>query len=205
MTIRRLDGGANVATATTNDVESIRRQMAQIRQRLHQDMKGVVAGAEAASDWRHYVRLYPWAALGVAAAAGFLVVPRKKRSVTRTAEEAAEATVERISEAADTLNAKARKAGRAVRETVEPKSETKKKGLIAGAIGLLAPMALRAAQSYAVSYVEGWIAQQQAAAMGAGPGMAPGQSAGPGHPQQPPQSSSGRPGQPPFGYPRPPQ
>ena len=41
-----------MATATTqkNDVEEIRRSMAQIRQRLHQDMQGMVAGAEAASE-----------------------------------------------------------------------------------------------------------------------------------------------------------
>ena len=62
--------------------------MAQIRQRLHQDMQGVVAGAEAASDWKHYVRLYPWAALGVwPSPAGFLVIPRRRRSVSKTAEE----------------------------------------------------------------------------------------------------------------------
>lgn len=163
-----------MATATTNDVDSVRRQMAQIRQRLHQDMQGVVAGAEAASDWKHYVRLYPWASLGAAILVGYLVIPRKRRSVTKTAEKAAEAAVSRIAEAVEangfkTTHEAAREAGTA--------KEVKKKGWIGGLIGLAVPMALRAAQGYALSYMENWIAQQHAAAaagpMGPAPGEAP--------------------------------
>ena len=141
--------------AKTESVDDIRRRMAQIRQRLHQDMQGVVAGAEAASDWKHYIRLYPWAALGVAFAAGFVVVPRRRRSVTKTAEKAAEAAVAKMTGAVE-----------AVASVSEPKPEKSRKGLIGAAFGLLGPLALRYAQSYALGYVENWIAQQQAAAMG---------------------------------------
>ncbi len=169
-----------MATATINEVDSIRREMAQIRQRLHQDMQGVVAGAEAASDWRHYVRLYPWAALGVAAVAGFVVVPRKRRSVTQAAEKAAEAAVSKIADVVESNGIK--KTRESIAEAVEPK-EAKKKGWIGGLIALAAPMALRAVQGYALSYVENWIAQQQQAAAG---GPADGPSAGPVPPGAPP-------------------
>ena len=41
------------------------------------------------TDWTFYVRRFPWAAVGLAAAAGFLLVPRKKTTVTPTAEQLA--------------------------------------------------------------------------------------------------------------------
>ena len=52
--------------SVSNEVDEIRRQMAQIRRELHEDVQGVVAGAEAVADWRRYIRLYPWAAVGAA-------------------------------------------------------------------------------------------------------------------------------------------
>ena len=159
-----------MATETTDEVADIRRQMAQIRQRLHQDMQGVVAGADAASDWKHYVRIYPWAALGLALATGFLIVPRKRRSATKVAEE----TVARVAEESH-----------AVLEKVQEKP---KKGLIAGLFGLVMPLALRAGQSYALGFVENWIAQQQAAATGPAPAGSPpsGQAPGARGPVRPP-------------------
>ncbi len=167
----------------TDDVDEIRRNMAQIRQRLHQDMQGVVAGAEAASDWKHYVRLYPFAALGLAFVGGFLIVPRRRRSVSKTARKAAEAVLAEVGEKAE-----------AASESIKPKAaEPKKKGLIGGAFALLSPFLLKAAQNYAMAYVESWIAQQQQAQQSAGPpgfGV-PGGFAGPG---MPPQQGGPRPG-----------
>ena len=157
-----------MATGTTNEVDDIRRQMAQIRQRLHQDMQGVVAGADAASDWKHYVRLYPWAALGACLLGGFLIVPRKRRSVTKTAEKAAEAAVARVTGVVEAAGNGASRAASNVAQAVSEKPE-KKKGWIGSLIGLAMPMALRAAQGYAMSYMENWIAQQQMAATGGGP------------------------------------
>ena len=73
-----------MATATaTNESDEIRRKMAQIRRDLHEDVREVVAGAEAATNWRRYVRAYPWASVGIAAAVGFLAVPRVSRSLIR--------------------------------------------------------------------------------------------------------------------------
>jgi hypothetical protein len=33
------------------------------------------------TDWRYYCRAYPWASMGAAAAAGYLLVPRRARVV----------------------------------------------------------------------------------------------------------------------------
>jgi hypothetical protein len=139
-----------VATATTNDVDEIRRRMAQIRRELHLDMQGVVAGAEAATDWRYYVRLYPWAALGAAFGLGFFVVPRR-RSVTRAAEKAAEQVVSRVQEVAQSAKLETPR---------QVEKEKKRSGLIGALMGMVVPVAVRAAQSYAAQFVENWIAQQ---------------------------------------------
>lgn len=155
-----------MAIGTNNEVDQIRSQMAQIRQKLHQDMQGVVAGAEAASDWKYYVRLYPWAAVAACLAVGFVVVPRKRRSVSQTAEKAAEKAVAKVTGAVEVNGASLLMS--------KPTAE-KKKGWIAGAFALAAPLALRAAQTYALSYMEQWMAQQQAAATGP-PGPPPGSS-----------------------------
>lgn len=154
------------SSAKADSADDIRRQMAQIRQRLHQDMQGVVAGAEAASDWKHYVRMYPWVTLGAALAAGYFVIPRKRTSATKTAEKAADVLVAKLNAASEPAPAPA------------ANPEPSKKGWIGSAIGLLGPLALRAAQSYALGYVETWIAQQQAAAEGVSAGPPPGPAAG---------------------------
>jgi hypothetical protein len=70
----------------SNEADEIRHRMAQLRSELHHDMRGVVAGAKDATDWRSYIRKRPWLAIGVAFAAGYLVVPRRSTVVVRTAE-----------------------------------------------------------------------------------------------------------------------
>jgi hypothetical protein len=161
-----------VATAT-NETDEIRRRMAQIRHQLHEDVREVVAGTEAVTDWRRYVRMYPWATVGVVTAAGYMLVPRRRRSVPRD--------VARQSDVAE------------MREELErarvPEQEKERRAsLVGAAFGMLAPMAWRVAQNYAMGYVEQWIAQQQQQYMaGAGPSHG-------GQPSQPqPQPPSGRP------------
>ena len=70
-----------MATAP-QEIDDVRRRMAQIRRELHEDVKGVVEGAEAATDWRRYVRNYPWATTGLALAIGYLVIPRRHKPTT---------------------------------------------------------------------------------------------------------------------------
>ncbi len=166
-----------MATAS-NDIDSIRQQMAQIRHELHQDVVGVVENAEAATDWRRYYRMYPWPSLAVALAIGYLIVPKRRRKIPRDL--ATHADIAQIREA--------------VQEVKEPAKKAASKGLLGGLFGMLVPVVVRAAQGYAMQYFETWLAQQQnlLAGLGAAPPPAPG---GPGLPSSPGQPSS--PGRPP--------
>ncbi|MHC5544836.1 hypothetical protein ACYOEI_41915, partial [Singulisphaera rosea] len=65
----------------TNDADEILRQMALIRRDLHEDVRGVVASAEAVTDWHRHIRNHPWLALGAATAVGYFVVPRRHKVV----------------------------------------------------------------------------------------------------------------------------
>jgi hypothetical protein len=185
-----------LATATTNDIDEIRRKMAQIRRELHEDVREVVAGAGEVTDWRRYVRAYPWAAVGVTAGVGCLVgylfVHKPKRGVPRDV--ARKADVAEVREAV----AQALDAG-----SDEPK---RRKSLVGAAFAMLTPLAWRAAQNYAMGYLEQWIAQQQQqyfATSGPPPGgipphgtPGPGTGPAPG-PGQRPGPGPGRPGGPP--------
>jgi hypothetical protein len=131
-----------------NDVDEIRRQMALIRLHLHNDVQEVVAGAGEVANWRRYVRSYPWAAVGLAVAAGYLIVPRRRRKVP--ADLARKADVHEIIQE--------------VRESDRPEPRPRK-SLIGLGFGMLAPLAWRVAQNYAMSYLDQWIVQQQQHAM----------------------------------------
>ena len=118
------------AKTTAAEITEIQRQMAQVRHELHQEAREMVKGAESLTDWRSHVRHHPWLALGAAAAVGYLIVPRRRQ------------------EPAPTIVAVApQPAGAMVpaRAAAEPKK--KRWGLIGSAVGLLAPIAVRAAQT----------------------------------------------------------
>src|SRR5688572_33312738 len=51
--------------------------MADVRYDLDEDVQEIVEGARDMSQWRSYVRAYPWWCLGGALALGYLVVPRR--------------------------------------------------------------------------------------------------------------------------------
>ena len=145
-----------MATATS-DTDEIRRKMAQIRRELHEDVREVVAGAGAVTDWRRYVRSYPWASVGVATAAGFLVVPRRSRGFPGDAARQSD-----VAEVRDEL--------RQAREAAPEAEEKRRKSLVGAALAMAAPLAWRFAQNYALAYLEQWIALRQQQAMAqAGP------------------------------------
>jgi len=144
--------------ANGNAIDDIRRQMAQIRRELHEDIQGVVAGAEAVTDWRRYVRLYPWPSVAAAFVVGYLIVPKRRKSVAEVVQEVVPAT-QKVVEI----------------PTVRKKQE-KRGSLIGKLFGLLMPIGVKAAQSYATSFLESWIAQQGMA------GVIPGMPGGPGGP-----------------------
>ena len=159
------------AKPTAAEISEIQRRMAQVRHELHAEVREAVQGAQSLTDWRSHVRHHPWLALGAAAAVGYLIVPRRRH------------------EPAPTIVAVTPHAASAALPSpaaAEPKKK-KRWGLIGSAVGLLAPIAVRAAQNYAIQYLEQWIAAQPpgggASLFGAGlmPGSTPpGGGSGPG-------------------------
>lgn len=183
-----------MATVTTDDVDAIRRQMAKIRSELHEDVRGVVEAAESAWNWRGYITAYPMMSLAVAAGVGYLIVPRRRKP-------AAAAPVVVVQKAADAVQSAAQ----------APETERRKKSLISAGLGMLATLALKSAQNYALHYAQQWLAEKQmqfiqgAEAQGLVPtqmGMAPTYGQNPGYGAYPPQPGRpqgpipGRPGGP---------
>ena len=72
-----------------DEARDVVERMSALRRELVHDVEHVAESAKAMTDWTFYVRRFPWAAVGVAAAAGFLLVPRKKTTVTPTADQLA--------------------------------------------------------------------------------------------------------------------
>jgi len=131
-----------MATANSTisaEISDIQRRMAQVRREMHQEVQGAVKGAQALTDWRALVRGHPWLALGVAAAAGYLLVPRRRRETPTVVGPGA--PVEAAAAAPD-QPAQARRAGPSTIGTV---------------FDLLAPIAVRAAQNFALQYLEQWL------------------------------------------------
>jgi hypothetical protein len=159
-----------VSTAS-NDVDEIRRQMAQIRRDLHEDVQGVVATAGAVTDWRRYVTGYSWVALGAAFAVGYFVVPRRRGPEVGAATAISDGELSDLRQTLEELKGQA-----------GPRK--RRKSLVGAALGLVTPLVLRLGQGYAMSYLENWIAEQQARHASAGPGPMPG-GARPSRPSSP--------------------
>lgn len=72
-----------IRTMTTDDqADAVRRRMAELRQDLSSDVRDVGRSAREMTDWTHYVRRFPWATVAVAAAIGYMLVPRKKQGIS---------------------------------------------------------------------------------------------------------------------------
>jgi hypothetical protein len=56
-------------------IEVIRQRMQQVRRDLSHEVHHLVASARDMTDWRQYVRAYPWLCAAAAAAAGYWIVP----------------------------------------------------------------------------------------------------------------------------------
>lgn len=68
--------------ATGTDVEHILEQMAALRSEVDVEVDELIEDARVLSDWRYYVRTYPWPTLGAAALVGYLLVPQRLRLVS---------------------------------------------------------------------------------------------------------------------------
>jgi hypothetical protein len=58
-------------------LERIRGRMQSLRTDMHRDVREVVLSTREMTDWKTYVRRYPWVCVGLAAGVGFLLVPKK--------------------------------------------------------------------------------------------------------------------------------
>jgi hypothetical protein len=165
-----------------NDADEIRRQMAQIRVGLHQDVSGVVGSAERVMDWRSYLRNAAWLSVGLAFAVGYFVVPRRRASAgVSTEQQAAEPRF--VSRPPD---------NRGAATNVPRTDEREGPGLARKLLSLAWPVAVSAAQSYAAAWIEQLIAGQTATLrQSAHPSPPPGQrAASPPRPPGQPQSSA---------------
>jgi hypothetical protein len=63
---------------TDDSAETICRRMAELRRDLDCDVREVSRGARVMTDWKFYVRKFPWAVVGVALVAGYMLVPKRR-------------------------------------------------------------------------------------------------------------------------------
>ncbi len=151
-----------------NEIDEIRRQMAQIRHDLHHDVSNVVSGVSevvnevsGVMDWRAVVRGHPYILLGSAIAAGYLMVPRRKNLAAPIPNSLGSMAV----------------AG--------PPTRNKRFRPFSSAIELLWPIATQAAQAYAMIWIENRLKQHlHTAPDGRGPDLRFGnesQRSAPGH------------------------
>jgi hypothetical protein len=130
-----------VNSTIATEIADIQRRMAQIRLEMHQDVQGAVRGAQSLTDWRSVVRSHPWLAIGTAVAAGYLIVPHRRREIHTVLAPSA-ARVHDAPASSPIQPADIRRAGT---------------GTIGTIFSLLAPVAVRAAQNYALKQFELWL------------------------------------------------
>ncbi|WP_437207157.1 hypothetical protein [Planctomicrobium sp. SH664] len=67
-----------MSTSDPQEVERICYRMQRIRGYLDNDVEGLIAHAQQLTDWRYYLKRYPWAIVSAATALGFLLIPRRQ-------------------------------------------------------------------------------------------------------------------------------
>lgn len=66
----------------SESADDIRQRMQGVRREVAEDMQGIVQTARTLTDWRYHVKNHPWACVGLALAAGYLIVPARKKAAT---------------------------------------------------------------------------------------------------------------------------
>jgi hypothetical protein len=127
---------ASSSAARSAEIAELQQKMALIRRQMHEDVQGAVRGAQLLTDWRSLVGNHPWAALGVAAGLGYLLVPHRKP----------EQQALYSPPIAGLLSA-------------APPARTGSSHFpsVGSMVGLFAPILVRAAQNYASHYLEQWL------------------------------------------------
>jgi hypothetical protein len=132
------------AAKPMTDIAEIQRRMAQIRHDMHQEVQGAVKGAQLLTEWRGLVKSYPWLSVSLVAIAGYAIVPRRQ-----TIHSGSVGTLPAGPAPAPVTTALA-----------QPRRPRRTGWNILGiAFSLLAPVATRAAQNYALGHLEQWLSQ----------------------------------------------
>jgi hypothetical protein len=126
--------------STDAEYEAIVREMAIARCDLVEDAREVVSNAKELTNWRHYVREYPWLFAGTAFFVGYALIPSIQRSQHAPA-------------ATNGSN------GSTNRSTPPPTA--KSSSWTSAAVALASSAALRLAVSYAGQQLEKWLESQQ--------------------------------------------
>lgn len=66
--------------------EDIQQRMEAVRTSLDLDVERVALSVREKTDWRYYIRSYPWLSLAAATTVGYLLVPRKEKRVVADAD-----------------------------------------------------------------------------------------------------------------------
>jgi len=135
---------ATASSSLSAEIADIQRQMARIRHDMHVEVRGAVKGAQSLTDWRTLIRMNPWISLGIAATAGYLIVPKRRRK-TPTVVSVDEGPQQTARSAAGNQPTPARPTKWATFGTV---------------FSLVTPVIVRAAQNYALQHLEQWLAAQ---------------------------------------------
>jgi hypothetical protein len=146
---------------TKSEICNIQREMARARRQIHDDVGGAIDGVQTLTDWRTIVRGHPWLSLGIAAAIGYLVVPR--RFVTRLGEPAETRLLRDAPVKPAALSA-------------TRSSDGGKWAFASSAFAVISPIALRVAQSYALRYIDNWLGAHAFPSAAQEPGRPAGQS-----------------------------
>jgi hypothetical protein len=113
-----------------DEADAIRRRMSELRRDLVGDVRAVSRDARAMTDWTLYVRRFPWAAVAIAALAGFALIPRRRAVISPDQQALAEMVRKKQ-----------------LRLDVDHKAE-KKQGMFGSLVTMAAAWAVKAGMSY---------------------------------------------------------
>jgi len=139
---------------TPSDISDIQRRMAQIRHEMHHEVQSAVKGAQSLADWQSMVKSHPWLAISIASAVGYLIVPRRRSDHPTIVNVAHPSAAPFMAAAAPEL---------------ENKLKSSKWSIVGTALSLLAPVAVRVAQNYALGHLEAWLAHHPLPPVPGGP------------------------------------
>lgn len=73
----------------SREADQILNEMATLRREVDEDVDDLVLGAKEMTDWRYYMRKYPWVCIGGAVAIGYFAIPSRIEVMRPEADEIA--------------------------------------------------------------------------------------------------------------------